>query len=88
MARPRLATVTEPRDGEDPKRAAFRAVAETRVNRCITALRSLPTLNKPSLYQFDKDDLDRITEAIDSELKAVKEAFARDPSQKRMAFTL
>jgi hypothetical protein len=88
MARPALATVSPPREGEDPKRSAFRAVAETRVSKVIIALRTLPGLNKPSLYQFDRDDLDRIIGAIEAELTQVKEAFDRDPSQKRNAFTL
>jgi hypothetical protein len=53
----------------------FKRVGEKRVQNIINSIRSLSQLANKRIYEWDKDQLAKIWEALDKEIKACKKSF-------------
>ncbi|MCX5868574.1 MAG: hypothetical protein NT009_14045 [Proteobacteria bacterium] len=65
----------------------FRRLAETRVNAVLQKIRILSNLSKPP-YKFGDEQVEKIFQAIRSELSEVEEKFKKRGSKKTSGFSL
>jgi len=61
----------------ETKETRFKRIAEKRVQRILDSLRSLSHCANKRMYQWNEQQLKKIWEAIDTELKKCKESFAK-----------
>jgi len=60
---------------KETKRERFIRVAETRTNKIISMIKLLGNCATPTNYEYTKDDVKKIFDAIDKELKCTKNKF-------------
>lgn len=70
-------------DGSEAKREAFVRLAEKRTNAVIEKLRILSNCANPYAYNYSEQDIKRIFDAIDEEVKAVKAKFQQSKRPKK-----
>lgn len=63
------------------RRERFKRLAEARVVRAIRDIRLIGNLSNKANYAYDQGDVDKITKALEGEMKALKQRFqgGRDP---------
>ena len=59
------------------KRAKFIELAESRVNRTITDLRLIGNLSRKNNYEYNDEDVRKITTTLKKEMKNVEDLFKR-----------
>ena len=64
------------------KRAKFVELAQKRVNKAINSLRLIGNLSNKNNYTYQEQDVDRIFQALESEIRRVKTRFATASSSK------
>ncbi len=74
-----------PKDKFDSKRERFKVLAERRTNNILNAIRILSHCSNRSLYEYQKDEVDRIFRAIDESLSDARSKFRE---RKKNRFTL
>ena len=57
------------------KRIKFQELGASRVNKAIKLIRLISNLSNKSHYQYDKKDADKIINALNQEIKILKEKF-------------
>jgi hypothetical protein len=70
-----------------PKREAFVRLAEKRTNAVIDKIRVLSNCANPYAYEYTDDDVRRIFDAIEKELKAARTKFVQ-PKRTKNEFKL
>lgn len=70
------------------KRAKFRKLAESRVNRAIKDLRLIGNLSNKSAYDFEDDDIRKIFRVLHRELEGAKGRFGGARNAKEEDFRL
>lgn len=60
---------------QENKKEKFKRIAENRTNKIIDMLRLLGNCSNTNNYDFEKEDIDRIMNALERELKGVKNKF-------------
>lgn len=59
----------------EEKRERFKRVAENRTNRIIESIRLLGNCSNRSNYEYSEEDIKKIFNAIDNELKETKQKY-------------
>jgi hypothetical protein len=59
----------------ETKEARFKRIAEKRVQRVLDSIRSLSNCSNRRMYKWNNEQLKRIWDAIDKELKICKASF-------------
>lgn len=67
---------------EKTRRTNFVRVAERRVNEIVSLVQSLRRLTNKSFYKYDEDDVKRIFNVIETELKATKRVFYKGKNER------
>lgn len=70
----------------DRRRTAFLRLAEARTNAVIDRIRVLSNCSNPYAYEYYEEDIRRIFQAIDAELRTARARF--DKKQKKPPFRL
>jgi hypothetical protein len=60
----------------ESKTERFIRIAESRTNKIIDMVRLLGNLSNKAVYDYEKDDIEKIFRAIDIEIKQAKAKFA------------
>lgn len=76
------------RENSETKRERFIRLAVTRTNKIIDMIKLLGNCSNTSVYEYTKEDVDKIFSAIESELKEAKKNFAKAEDKKNTKFTL
>jgi hypothetical protein len=63
----------------EPRDTRFKRIATSRTQRILNDLRLLGNCSNKSVYKYSEDDINKIFQAIDKELKRVKASFADGP---------
>lgn len=83
-----------PRPKKDPnapvqtKREKFTEQAQKRTVRAIKAIRSVGTLARPSSFDYNEDDVQKIIQTLANELKGVQARFEVPPREDEVTFSL
>ena len=64
-------------DFKKKKRDKFIELAESRVNKAIVNLRLIGNLSRKNNYEYTDEDVKTILNALDKELKSIKDLFKR-----------
>lgn len=72
----------------ETKREKFVRIAEARTNKIIDMIQLLSNCSNASAYEYTNSDLDKIFNAIESELKESRKKLNRTESKKGARFTL
>jgi len=59
----------------ETKEQRFRRIAEKRVQRVLDSIRSLSQCSNKRMYQWNGEQLNKIWESVEKELKKCKESF-------------
>lgn len=70
------------------RRQRFVALAETRTDKALNAIRLLGNLSNKSNYEYTDHDVDQILKAIKAEVKALEARFANAKSGGATSFKL
>ncbi len=70
------------------KQANFKKIAENRTNKIIDMIASLGNLSNTSYYEYTEEQIERIFEAIEQELKKQKKALMPKKDGKKKRFEL
>ena len=70
------------------KRDKFVRLAEARTNKIIDMLQLLSNCSNSNVYDYTQQDVDKIFNAIDAEVKEAKKKFSKIESKKSTRFTL
>ena len=73
---------------EETKRDKFVRIAEARTNKIINMIQLLGNCSNQSLYEYSQKDVNKIFNAIQSELDEAKNRYSKQDSQKGSKFTL
>lgn len=73
---------------EETKREKFIRLAEARTNKIIDMLQLLGNCSNTSAYDFSQQDVDKIFNAIEAEVREAKKKFNRVENRKNTRFTL
>lgn len=73
---------------EETKREKFIRLAEARTNKIIDMLQLLGNCSNTSAYDYNQQDVDKIFNAIESEVREAKKKFNRVENRKNTRFTL
>lgn len=73
---------------EETKRERFVRVAESRTNKILNMVQLLGNCSNASTYEYSTEDIEKIFNAIDFELKEAKKKFNKVDSKKGSKFTL
>lgn len=63
------------KERQESKREKFKRIAENRTNKIISMIRLLGNCSNKNNYDFEKEDVDRIMNTLEKELKDVKVKF-------------
>ena len=74
--------------GEESKRERFVRIAEARTNKIINMIQLLGNCSNQSAYEYSSKDVNKIFNAIQTELDEAKKRFTKQDSQKGSKFTL
>lgn len=73
---------------EETKREKFVRIAEARTNKIINMIQLLGNCSNQSLYEYSQKDVNKIFNAIQTELDEAKKRYSKQDSQKGSKFTL
>jgi hypothetical protein len=73
---------------QETKREKFIRLAEARTNKIIDMLQLLGNCSNSSAYDYTQQDVDKIFNAIESEVREAKKKFSKVDSKKSSRFTL
>ena len=73
---------------KETKRDKFVRLAEARTNKIIDMLQLLSNCSNSNVYDYTQQDVDKIFNAIDAEVKEAKKKFSNIESKKSTRFTL
>ena len=73
---------------QETKRDKFVRLAEARTNKIIDMLQLLGNCSNSNVYDYTQQDVDKIFNAIESEVREAKKKFSRMESKKSTRFTL
>ncbi|MGF0102681.1 hypothetical protein [Bariatricus sp. SGI.019] len=73
---------------KETKRDKFVRLAEARTNKIIDMLQLLSNCSNSNVYDYTQQDVDKIFNAIDAEVKEAKKKFSKIESKKSTRFTL
>lgn len=73
---------------KETKRDKFVRLAEARTNKVIDMLQLLSNCSNSNVYDYTQQDVDKIFNAIDAEVKEAKKKFSKIESKKSPRFTL
>ena len=73
---------------KETKRDKFVRLAEARTNKIIDMLLLLSNCSNSNVYDYTQQDVDKIFNAIDAEVKEAKKKFSKIESKKSTRFTL
>ena len=73
---------------KETKRDKFVRLAEARTNKIIDMLQLLGNCSNSNVYDDTQQDVDKIFNAIDAEVKEAKKKFSKIESKKSTRFTL
>ena len=76
------------KDKVETKREKFIRLAEARTNKIINMIQLLGNCSNTNAYEYTQKDVDKIFNAIESELREAKKKFSRLDSSKSNRFTL
>jgi hypothetical protein len=74
--------MVKPKIENETKREKFKRIASSRVNRILNDIRLLGNCSNTSSYDYYEEDIKKIFNAIDSELRKVKIMFDRKKTKK------
>lgn len=66
----------------DNKKENFKRIAENRVNKILTLYKQLENLSNTSFYEYTNDQIERIFEILEEELKSTKEKLIKENKEK------
>lgn len=64
------------------KKDNFKRIAENRVNKILVLYKQLENLSNTSFYEYTNDQIEKIFEILESELKATKEKLIKENKEK------
>ena len=73
---------------KETKRDKFVRIAEARTNKIIDMLQLLGNCSNANAYDYTQKDVDKIFNAIESEVRESKKKFSKMESKKSTRFTL
>lgn len=73
---------------QETKRDKFVRLAEARTNKIIDMLQLLGNCSNSNAYDYTHQDVDKIFNAIESEVREAKKKFSKMESKKSTRFTL
>lgn len=73
---------------KETKRDKFVRLAEARTNKIIDMLQLLGNCSNANAYDYTQKDVDKIFNAIESEVREAKKKFSKMESKKSTCFTL
>lgn len=73
---------------QETKREKFVRLAEARTNKIIDMLQLLGNCSNTSAYDYTAQDIDKIFNAIEAEVREAKKKFSKVDSKKSTRFTL
>ena len=73
---------------EETKREKFVRIAEARTNKIINMIQLLGNCSNQNLYEYSQKDINKIFNAIQTELDEAKKRYSKQDSQKGSKFTL
>lgn len=73
---------------QETKRDKFVRLAEARTNKIIDMLQLLGNCSNSNVYDYTQQDVDKIFNAIESEVREAKKKFSKMESKKSTRFTL
>ena len=73
---------------QETKRDKFVRLAEARTNKIIDMLQLLVNCSNSNVYDYTQQDVDKIFNAIESEVREAKKKFSKMESKKSTRFTL
>ena len=73
---------------KETKRDKFVRLAEARTNKIKDMLQLLSNCSNSNVYDYTQQDVDKIFNAIDAEVKEAKKKFSKIESKKSTRFTL
>lgn len=66
----------------DNKKENFKRIAENRVNKILTSYKQLENLSNTSFYEYTNDQIEKIFETLEAELKTTKEKLIKENKEK------
>ena len=72
----------------ETKRDRFVRLAEARTNKIIDMIQLLGNCSNPSIYDYTQQDVDKIFNAIENEIREARKKYNRIESRKTARFTL
>lgn len=72
----------------ETRRERFKRIAEKRTNNAIKFIRLIGNLSEKTAYEYNKNDISKITQVITFELKKTEDRFNATAIQKPKMFTL
>lgn len=66
----------------DNKKENFKRIAENRVNKILTLYKQLENLSNTSFYEYTNDQIEKIFETLEEELKSTKEKLIKENKEK------
>lgn len=66
----------------DNKKENFKRIAENRVNKILTLYKQLENLSNTSFYEYTNDQIEKIFETLEEELKTTKEKLIKENKEK------
>ncbi len=72
----------------ESKREKFVRLAEARTNKIIDTLQLLGNCSNTAVYEYTPDDVDKIFQAIELEVREARKKFARNDDSKISKFSL
>ncbi len=73
---------------QETKRERFVRLAEARTNKIINMIQLLSNCSNSNVYEYTQQDIDKIFNAIETEVREAKKKFNRIDSNKGSKFTL
>lgn len=64
------------------KKENFKRIAENRVNKILVLYKQLENLSNTSFYEYTNDQIEKIFEILESELKTTKEKLIKENKEK------
>lgn len=73
---------------QETKRERFIRLAEARTNKIIDMIQLLGNCSNSSTYDYTQEDVDKIFNAIESEVRETKKKFSKSETKKNTRFSL
>lgn len=72
----------------ESKREKFVRLAEARTNKIIDMIQLLGNCSNTAVYEYTQNDVERIFQAIELEIREARKKFAKDAAAKNVKFSL